>query len=355
MGGAENHQPKTEGLWLKREAAALRAYYEWMPIREPEPGRAFEAINRSFQFGDLASLIMVETRLVARSWQLEYGRPGDLPLAVYDSADPAIRTRVEEPDVVRQAMAAAQAGQAPPAPYVLGPDPQALNAIITNPERQMLGARQEQWLAREIASSVNAGRPWQVLGNQVVMARTRAPDIRRAIGPQRLAQLLAAIPESSRAAAARTINLFTFDVPFDLDGWDGYPAARERMFDAIKIAQGNAIIVSGDSHAFWANELHDAEGAYVAAEFGTSSVTSPSPGDELPGVDLGRIFMDQCPEVSFCDQHAKGYVKLTLTRGEAHAELIAMPVTTKPYQAAVLATFRLTPAPGPAPSRLEKL
>ena len=89
VGGAENHDPKTEGPWITREQVALRAYYEWIPIREPEPGRAFEAINRSFQFGDLATLIMVESRLVARSRQLEYDRPGDIPLAVYDSADPA--------------------------------------------------------------------------------------------------------------------------------------------------------------------------------------------------------------------------------------------------------------------------
>ena len=67
FGGAEGHHPKTDGDWGLRKAAAIRAYYEWMPIREPAPGRAAEAINRSFQFGDLASLIMLETRLIARS------------------------------------------------------------------------------------------------------------------------------------------------------------------------------------------------------------------------------------------------------------------------------------------------
>jgi len=48
-------------------------------------------------------------------------------------------------------------GRPPPAPYVLGPDPDRLRAIIEDPERQMLGARQEQWLAEEIAAS---GRRW---------------------------------------------------------------------------------------------------------------------------------------------------------------------------------------------------
>ena len=68
MGGAENHQPATEGDWNARKAAAIKAYYEWMPIREPAGGGF--SINRSFDFGDLASLFMLETRLTARDHQL---------------------------------------------------------------------------------------------------------------------------------------------------------------------------------------------------------------------------------------------------------------------------------------------
>ena len=34
--GAENHQPDTEGTWPARVAAALQAYYEWMPVRRVE-------------------------------------------------------------------------------------------------------------------------------------------------------------------------------------------------------------------------------------------------------------------------------------------------------------------------------
>ncbi|MDB5446443.1 MAG: alkaline phosphatase, partial [Phenylobacterium sp.] len=57
MGGAQNHDPKTEGDWSLRKAAAIKAYYEWMPIREPAGGGF--AIWRSFDFGDLASLFML--------------------------------------------------------------------------------------------------------------------------------------------------------------------------------------------------------------------------------------------------------------------------------------------------------
>jgi len=326
-----------------------------MPIREPKPGRAFEAINRSFQFGDLMSLIMVESRLVARSYQLEYGRAGDVPMAVYDSEDPAVRKHVTDPQIVAQAMAAAQAGQPLPTPYVLGPDPQALQAILDNPERQMLGARQEQWLGEQIAASVVAGRTWQVLGNQVVMARTRAPDVIKALGREAVDKALAALPEDKRKGLAAIAQLYSYDIPYDLDGWDGYPAARERVYDQIKGAAGNVIVVSGDSHAFWADELRDASGALVAVEFGTSSVTSPTDGDSAPGIDLGRIFMDQNPEVIFCSQNDKGYIRLTLTRKEAKAELLSVDTLVKPYDVRALATFRVRPAPGFAPGRIETI
>ncbi len=36
-GGAENHHEKTEGAFDDRKAAALQAYFEWLPIREPSP------------------------------------------------------------------------------------------------------------------------------------------------------------------------------------------------------------------------------------------------------------------------------------------------------------------------------
>ena len=36
QGGAQNHQPESEGDWEARRAASIRAYFEWMPVREPE-------------------------------------------------------------------------------------------------------------------------------------------------------------------------------------------------------------------------------------------------------------------------------------------------------------------------------
>jgi alkaline phosphatase D len=57
-GGAENHDPATEGDYAARRAAAHKAYYEWMPVRAGEAG----AIYRRLRFGRLAELSMLDLR-----------------------------------------------------------------------------------------------------------------------------------------------------------------------------------------------------------------------------------------------------------------------------------------------------
>lgn len=354
-GGAENHQPATEGPWLTREAAALQAYYEWMPIREPQAGHSYLAINRTFEFGDLASLIMVESRLIARSEQLSYDRPGDVPMIVYQTAADGTRSPVNDTKVIGEVFAAAKAGKAVPAPYIIGPDVAALKKLLENPERQMMGVRQEEWLGLELAKSVKKGMGWQIMGNQVVMARTKGPDIARALGPDGVAKLLATAPEALRGRYQAFINLMSFDVPFDLDGWDGYPAARERVYKAIKDAAANVVVVSGDSHAFWVNELKDAFGARVAAEFGTSSITSPSLGDYAPGLDTGKMIAARSPEVLLNDQSHKGYTLLTITRDKVVSELVGVESLVKPYTAQTLDRFEVTPAKGGGIAAISKV
>ena len=63
--GAENHTPDREGTFADRKAAARHAYMEWMPIREQTRGRIF----RKLAFGDLVDLVLLDTRLYARTKQ----------------------------------------------------------------------------------------------------------------------------------------------------------------------------------------------------------------------------------------------------------------------------------------------
>ena len=68
--GAEDHQTDREGRYSDRVRAAIRAYHEWLPTREPatvDPGAPAVAYNRTVHFGDVASFVVMETRLVART------------------------------------------------------------------------------------------------------------------------------------------------------------------------------------------------------------------------------------------------------------------------------------------------
>lgn len=57
-GGAENHDPLTEGSWAARKAAAQQAYAEWMPVRLATDG----SIYRRLRFGRLAEFAMLDLR-----------------------------------------------------------------------------------------------------------------------------------------------------------------------------------------------------------------------------------------------------------------------------------------------------
>ncbi len=73
----------------------------------------------------------------------------------------------------------------------------------------------------------------------------------------------------------------------------------------------------------------------MALEFGTRAITSPSVGHGAGGFQLGPVFMQQNPEVSFCDQLAKGYVRLTLRHDQAIGELVQVQIDARPYAASI--------------------
>lgn len=78
--GAENHQPDTEGEWADRVAAAKQAYFEWTPIRD----NAEQSVYRAFNYGGLADLIMLDTRLEGRTQQ-----PDSISAPDFESEDPS--------------------------------------------------------------------------------------------------------------------------------------------------------------------------------------------------------------------------------------------------------------------------
>jgi alkaline phosphatase D len=357
--GAENHQP-SEGEWADRRRAALQAYYEWMPIREPESGRAFEAINRSYQFGDLFTLIMLETRLLARTQPLDYARELPIKTQRWNMTNPSapVALRDGEADVAamqrlpaiyeavgeemrpvldwRRAQSMVATPQNLPTGFYLAPDVDALNAALQSPDRVLLGDAQETWLRGELADSKRASVPWQIIGNQVLMAPITAPDL-SGTPPQ-----LAAALERLLPGVTQQLKLTRFPFPLSVDVWDGYPQARARVFEAMRAAGGNTLVLTGDSHTAWANDLNDARGR-VGVELGTTSITSPSDANYFTpfGVDFAGGLRARNPHVKFVD-HQRGFLLLTLTPVQATAEFFTVSnILSKEYEVARTAAFTI--------------
>lgn len=307
-GGAENHD-EGEGDWATRKAAALKAYFEWMPVREPAPGQSLEeATERGFRFGRSASLHMLDTRLAARDRQLEYATD-------FYAAGPDGRP---------------------------APDRAAFMARLNAEDRRLVGDSQMAWIERDTREAVEAGCAWQLIGNQVVMARVRGPDLGALMPPAMIEQALSRLPEASRESVRRAIALFAQDLPYNLDAWDGYPAERERLYAALTRARARPVVLSGDSHTFWVNRLKDRDRREVGVEFGTTGITSPSPAAALglPQEQLAQVMASQNDEVDHIDFGPRGFLTLTLTPETATTELVGVStIESKPYEARVLRTY----------------
>ncbi|OFT80705.1 hypothetical protein HMPREF3101_11420 [Corynebacterium sp. HMSC29G08] len=89
--GADNHQAE-EGDFIERRDAAIRAYYEWMPVRTTEPS-AEGHIYRTFTFGDLVGLTVMDLRTYR---DVEFWKGGSRQLGDARSMLGADRGRVTE-------------------------------------------------------------------------------------------------------------------------------------------------------------------------------------------------------------------------------------------------------------------
>ncbi len=310
-GGAQNHQDD-EGSWATREAASLSAFYEWTPTREPAPGQPRSAFWREFAFGDLATLTMLETRLSGRSKQVDWKL-----FPVPADADP------NDPDV-----------QAKVASFT--------NDLVGDPKRRMLGDAQGAFVEDSLKRSVDAGQPWQLLGNQVLLAKIFSPDYIKV-----LPGWLKWLAKKKQPLLFEYFLRSRFSPPLNIDAWDGYPAARERLYDRARRAGSSFISLAGDTHDFNTSVLRAEDGEIVGAELGTTGVSSPGNFADVvaPGVDFGRLTEAKNPDTILHDVHDTGYIRLTLRHDQALADYISTTSVKQPtFTAKVTFRFALRPA-----------
>ncbi len=285
--GAENHNPG-EGEFASRRLAAIQAFHEWLPIRE-QASLEEGIIYRSFDFGDLVSLIMLDTRLVGRDEQLSHDMNID-----------------------------------------------TLRSRLASQARSIMGGVQEQWLEQELARSASAGIPWQLVGQQLLMGKLNVPQFAdEDFDPAQRDAVL-----NGRYGMLRTRG--QQGLPYNLDAWDGYPANRRRALDAFAARASNVVVLAGDTHSSWAFNLANDAGEPVAVEIGTPSVTSP--GFEnflpLPEAQVVEATMQASPELVYMKPLGRGWVALDVTRERMSASWhFVSSVTQADYE--VLAGARL--------------
>lgn len=287
--GAENHN-EGEGDFVARKLAAMQAYYEWMPIRPPF-GETNERIYRSFDFGDLLSLHMLDTRLVGRSQQI----------AMTDFVDSA-------------------SGRF---------DQNGFQQALFDTRRSLLGAEQRDWLVGQVKQS-NAR--WQVLGQQILMgkmwfpAAAMAGNDRKKAG-QTIGQLAKLKQKALQGGAlsAKEQQLLDSKLPYNLDAWDGYPLEREQFYRSLAEKKGKLVVLAGDTHNAWHSALTDDGGDTLGVEFAAPSVSSPGMEhylslDDATAQQLSKALPLLVDDLQYCNLKDRGHLQLTLKRTEVIAE-----------------------------------
>ncbi len=285
--GAENHQAG-EGDYAARKAAALQAWHEWLPVRS---GASREQIWRRFDWGNLLSLHMLDTRIAGRDLQLDY--------ANFFGAS--------------------------------GFDGAAFSAALADPTRQLLGSAQQAWLQQQLAAS---SATWQLLGQQVLMGRMNipAPILFEANQPGSgvtVSAYAAIVQKAQTNPAALTPQeqavLAQPAIPYNLDAWDGYAVARETVLGTAASLNKNLVVLAGDTHNAWASDLRLLGGTPVGVEFATSSVSSPGFEEYLPNENpafLAGALTQLIDPLVYCDTARRGFLQLTVTPGACRADFV---------------------------------
>lgn len=168
--------------------------------------------------------------------------------------------------------------------------------VLMDPRCTILGDRQREWLFDGLMRS---SATWNTLAQQVPVAR-----VDRAPGP---------------------------DVAISMDKWSGYEFERRRLLAHLRDKKiANPVVITGDVHANWANEIpaepDRAEAPSVATEFVGTSITSNGDGHDRPAY-LDSVLAEN-PGVRFHNEE-RGYVRCELTAKTWKTDFRTVPYVTR--------------------------
>jgi alkaline phosphatase D len=242
--GLANLKALAPAVFARRRAAAYQAYFEHMPVRPSLwAGPGGPRLYRTLAWGDLLTLPVLD----GRQYRSE---------------------------------------QACNPPRQSGNRPQADCPQIDAPDRTMLGAAQEAWLSRTLASET---RPWSLIAQQTVFAPLK-------------------IKEGVMS-----------------DQWDGYTAARGRLLaDLAGPTVRNPVVLSGDIHSFWVNDLKAGN-----ATIGTEIVTTCLAASHAPRARYEDA-RSRNPHITFSDLDHSGYALVEVTPQALRVDLRVVGDQTDP-------------------------
>ncbi|MDR3368146.1 alkaline phosphatase D family protein [Rhodoferax sp.] len=340
MDGAENHNSTTQGSWAARKAVAAQAYHEWLPIRTPDVSNLLK-IYRRFDFGNIFTLHMLDTRIEGRTQQYDSYGDADGGLTRYATA--------------------LKSG--------------------TDASHPMMSTTQQNWLTSGTAASTAT---WQILGNQDIMSRfwfpanilqdsatvladpsnaTNMAKVQADITAYLIAKATLAANGSGALTATQTALLDTTTnplLPYNLDSWDGYPTQREAILQTIKTQGKKLLTLSGDSHNAWFAKVTTLAGEQVGYEFAGTSVSSP--GFESVGLGALASSLDGTAvatgnangsglglvnDLGYADTTRRGYLLMTATNSDVKGEYVYVStVKSQTYVASVGKTVTVMAAGG---------
>ncbi|WP_454881578.1 alkaline phosphatase D family protein [Sphingobacterium detergens] len=300
--GAENHQPE-EGSFDTRKMAAFQAYSEYIPLKTGKDQR----IYRSFTFGNLLSLYMLDTRIIARDKQLDYTN-------YIDGSGNFKQTQFQ-------------------------------TDLLSN-NRKLIGNEQMTWLGAQINADTTI---WKVLGQQILMTKMLIPAellmlLNRVMTeiahfgnaqPSTMAALSAVIGQlvilktrylqKDPTLTQQDIARITTVLPYNLDAWDGYFMERERLYSIL--AGKKVVVLAGDTHNAWLGKLTDAQGKFIGTELACSSVSSPGlesylgiTTDTKKAMELAQAFSVLIDELEYANLYKRGYLHVKFTAATSLAE-----------------------------------